>query len=102
MYREAYPIVDRRSRGICECCGEERVGQGNHDHTINQAECRRLGKTELMWDPDNISHSCNKCHAEWEAKKNPAWKKHLNADKRMLYLEKNDPEDWRFRKYLCD
>lgn len=81
----------------CEACG----GQSDDtDHTIAQARCKKIRKTELIWDPDNMPRSCRKCHNEWEAIKGYKWVNHKNVAERLVYLEKHDPEGYASRMSL--
>lgn len=78
----------------CEACGEP--GNDN-DHTIAQARCKVIHKTELIWDPENFPWSCRKCHREWENFKSGDWVHHANSEQRLRYLKEHDPEGFRVR-----
>lgn len=71
-----------------------------HDHTISQARCKVLHKTELIWDPENWSYSCRTCHGEWESYKSGTFEEHKNVIKRMLFVKEHDPEGF-MKRYLC-
>jgi len=75
----------------CESCGQP---SNDNDHTIAQARCKVIGKTELIWDPKNFPRSCRQCHREWESYKSGAWLKHGNRDERLAYLKKHDPDGY--------
>lgn len=64
----------------------------DHDHTIAKARCKELGKTELIWDEDNIEYSSRQAHQEWESYKDGAFLNHRNFEKRMNFLKIHDPE----------
>ena len=80
---------------ICEGCGEYPAME--HDHTISQARCKTLHKTELIWDPDNWSYSCRQCHQEWESYRSGRFEEHANVIKRMLFVKQHDPEGFEKR-----
>ncbi len=82
----------------CEAgCGRT----GNHnDHTIAQAHCKQLHKTELIWHPGNYVWSCNICHKQWESFKSGEWLHHANVEERLLFLHKHDPEGYNVRFQL--
>jgi hypothetical protein len=83
------------SSGVCECCGKE---QGNDsDHTIAQARCKKLHKTQLIWHKGNFVWSCRKCHQEWENFKSGEWLKHKNVTERLAFLKEHDPEGFAVR-----
>ena len=81
----------------CECCGAALAD--DHDHTISQKRCKELKKTELIWDPENWSRSCRRCHSEWESYKSGKFRNHKNYVKRMWFMKKHDPEGYRKRLY---
>jgi hypothetical protein len=69
----------------------------DHDHTISQARCKQLGKTELIWDPDNIEFSSRTAHQEWERYRSGRFEEHKNVVKRMLFVKKHDREKYWLR-----
>ena len=79
----------------CECCGEQRAQ--DHDHTISRARCKSIGKTELIWDENNVSQSCRECHRDWESYRNGRFEDHQNVKKRMLYVKRHDLENFEKR-----
>lgn len=75
----------------------------DHDHTISQARCKQLRKTELIWDRDNIALSSRLAHMEWESYRNRRFEEHKNVLQRMLYMKKHDPEGFEKRfQHLSD
>lgn len=85
---------------VCECCGKNRTD--DHDHTLPQAKCKQLHKTELIWDEENWSYSCRTCHNIWESYKSGIFQTHKNVVKRMLYLKKHALEEYKKRLNYID
>lgn len=81
--------------GLCAGCGQR--PPVDHDHTISQAKCKQLHKTELIFDPKNWVYSCRDCHRQWEAYKSGQWLQHDNAAARLLYLKEHDPQAYNSR-----
>jgi len=81
--------------GICQAYNHMKAD--DHDHTISQKRCKELGKTELIWDIDNIEFSCREAHMEWESYKSGYFEDHANVIKRMLYVKKHDTEGFEKR-----
>lgn len=80
---------------MCEACEVE--PSVDNDHTIAQARCKFIGKTELIWHPDNYPRSCRKCHHEWENFKSGEWVHHKNVVQRLEFLKEHDPEGYQIR-----
>lgn len=78
----------------CESCGQP--GNDN-DHTIAQARCKVILKTELIWHPENFPWSCRTCHRQWENFKEGEWIKHGNVEERLRFLKEHDPEGFTVR-----
>lgn len=76
---------------ICAACGARAE---HNDHTIARARLKHIHKSELIYDPDCFEDSCSKCHREWEDFKSGDWIKHHNAERRLAYLKKHDPEGY--------
>lgn len=76
----------------CDCC--EQSTWDDHDHTISKKRCKELGKTELVYDVDNIEYSCRECHVRWESYKSGEFRLHKNFQKRMDYMKIHDYESW--------
>lgn len=83
---------------ICEACQNERAN--DFDHTIAQARCKVIHKTELIWTMANQPMSCRNCHHQWENFKSGEYLNHKNYSERMDYLEQHDPEGFRIRTAL--
>lgn len=97
---EAYSIDVHEAPYLCQCCNK--VPWVHHDHTIAKARCKVLHKTELIWDPDNWSYSCQKCHNEWESYKSGEFVKHENLLDRMVFLQKHDEEGYIKRSFYIE
>jgi hypothetical protein len=80
---------------MCEGCGKEK-GSDN-DHTIAQARCKVIHKTELIWHFGNFVWSCRTCHRQWENFKSGEWVHHNNVEQRLRFLKENDPEGYIIR-----
>lgn len=80
---------------ICEGCNKDR--SVDNDHTIAQARCKVIHKTELIWHPLNYVRSCRKCHMEWENFKSGEWIHHLNVRERLAFLKEHDPDGFNVR-----
>lgn len=83
---EAYDQIDD-----CFCKGCGRVGN-SHAHIIAQARCKQIGKTELIWDRDNIFWSDFACNSAIENPKGKSWKSLKNIDKCLAFIKLHDPE----------
>ena len=62
------------------------------DHTLSVDMCKRIGKSELAYDPYNIVISSRTAHNIWEKGTIEQRMKLLNFDERMLYLRKHCAE----------
>jgi len=87
-------------RPMCGGC-EERYADHN-DHTIAQARCKVIHKTELIWHPGNFEDSCHICHGQWEAFKSGEWLNHKNIEQRLRFLKEHDPEGFKVRIELTE
>lgn len=84
---------------VCECCESRQVG--DPDHTISQSDCKnRLGKTELIWNEQNVSWSCRTCHQEWESYRDGKFSYHKNAYDRMVFTALHDREGF-MKRWFC-
>lgn len=83
---------------ICEAYGVSEVAH-DWDHTIAQARCKILHKTELIWDRQNVVRSSRKAHLEWESYKDGKFSYHKNAFDRMVFTYKHDPEGFTKRMF---
>jgi len=93
--RKVYAEIDVEREPVCQGCnrGDKPL---SHSHTISQKQCKNLGKTELIWDKDNIEIECfgsNKhCHEKWERGGILERMKMMNFKKKIAYLKKHDPQ----------
>lgn len=86
-----YDLIAVTNKSInCDGCMTE-IAQG-HAHIIPQARCKVIGKTELIWNTDNIFLSCHKCNSAIENPKGQEWKKLKNIDKCLKFIAQHDPE----------
>lgn len=91
-YREKY---EADQRIICECC--QNAWSVASDHTIAQARCKVIHKTELIWNLLNFVRSCEICHKDWESFKSGEWTLHKNVIQRLEFLKEHDPEGFNIR-----
>lgn len=80
------------------CTAYPNLQANDHDHTISQARCKQLHKTELIWDINNIEFSSRLAHNEWESYKSGEFEEHENCYSRMIFTKKHDQE--RFEKRM--
>lgn len=83
------------TRIICGGCRE--VFSVHNDHTIAKARCKVIHKTELIYHPDNIVRSCQRCHDQWESMKSGDWLNHKNVEQRLAFLKEHDSEGFKIR-----
>lgn len=60
-------------------------------HIISQARCKQIGKTELIWDIDNMFPATFESNQAIENPKGEAWKKLHNITQCLAFIEKHDP-----------
>lgn len=92
-----YKEIDCERDMICQGC--ELGGLPvSHSHTISQKRCKEIGKPELIYDAANIELECFgesvNCHETWEH--GAIWQKMRmkNFERKMEYIQKNDPEQF--------
>lgn len=61
-------------------------------HIIAQARCKQLGKTELIWDIDNMFPATFESNQAIENPKGDVWMKLHNKDYCLSFIEKHDKE----------
>lgn len=61
-------------------------------HIIPRARCKVIGKTELIWEPQNMFDSCFNCNSAIENPKGEAWKKLKNINYCLAFIELHDKE----------
>lgn len=79
-----------RHRTICQGCGKEPAVC--NAHIIAKARCKKIGKTELIWNSDNMFQSCFKCNAAIETPKGHEWKRLKNIDTCIQFIYEHDKE----------
>lgn len=98
----AYKSIDQAREPICQGTGRSDLPL-SHSHTISQARCKQLGKTELIWDEDNIelegfhepSSFPTAAHNIWEVGSLQQKKTLLNFTRKLQYIKLHDPEIYR-------
>ncbi len=85
---------------ICEGCNLE--PSIDNDHTIAQARCKVIHKTELIWNPKNYVRSCRICHREWESYKSGDYLNHKNVVERLIFMRDHDFEGFVARIQFTD
>lgn len=88
---QAYSLkYDRNILYPCEGCGAFFVK--NHAHIIPQARCKNIGKTELIWNPDNFFRADHTCNRAIENPNGKEWKRLKNIDHCLSFIKQHDPE----------
>jgi len=85
VYRKLYDYVP-----ICAACGLTR--SCGTAHLIPQMHCKHLGKTELIWDPNNMVPACNVCNSLLESYKSKEVKKLLCYERMLEFTKLHDNE----------
>lgn len=75
---------------ICEGCGKELAVC--RAHIIAKSRCKAIGKTELIWDSNNMFDSCFACNLAIENPQGNAWKQLKNIDRCLKFIEQHDAE----------
>ena len=89
LYKIAITNIDYTREFVCTGCLRYQGGdiKLSHSHIISRADCKRIGREDLISNEDNITFHCmsfgeNKgCHEKWE---NPAKRKELNDYKNNI------------------
>lgn len=88
-----YSACDKEENRIgttyCRGCGSLAL---SHAHIIPQARCKKIGKTELIWQMGNWFYACFDCNAAIENPKGQDWKKLKNIDKCIKFIAEHDYE----------
>ncbi len=87
---------------ICQGSGRSDVPLSN-SHTISVARCKELGKTELIWDEDNIelegfeapTSNPTMAHNIWENGSLEKKTQLLNFTRKLQYIKQHDQEQYR-------
>ena len=92
-----YQQIDNDREPVCQGCGRGDKPL-SHSHTISQKRCKHLGKTELIWDENNIEIECfgnrDYCHDIWEHGTIEQKRNMNNFDRKLEYIKKHDPEQY--------
>lgn len=100
-YAETCKQIDQTRPAVCQGSGRSDVPL-SHSHTIPRARCKELGKTELIWDPDNIelegyeepTSKPTMAHNIWETG-SVLQKYHLlNFQRKLSYIKIHDPQTY--------
>ncbi len=89
--------IMRNNATSSKCKAYPDLEANDFDHTISQSRCKELGKTELIWNPDNMEFSSRIAHMEWERYRSGVFEEHQNVVRRMLFVKKHDPEGFEKR-----
>ena len=49
------------------CCEEMGIRAQGSSHIISQKRCKEIGKTELIWNPDNFFPATHVTNSRWES-----------------------------------
>jgi hypothetical protein len=101
-YAEVCDKIDTTREPVCQGSNRGDVPL-SHSHTISRARCKEIGKTELIWDPNNIelegfeepTSNPTKSHNIWEV---GSWDKKsnlLNFNRKLKIIKREDPEQYR-------
>ena len=98
--------MDHTTEPFCTGCGKYQGGdiKLSHSHLISRADCKRIGKPELISERENLTYHCidfgmnQGCHSKWE---NPA-ERHtlLDYEKNIAYIKSVSSE--MYLKYKAD
>jgi hypothetical protein len=105
-YAETFDRIKIERSPVCQ-------GTGRNDyplsfsHTISQDRCKQLGKTELIWDADNIEiegfHEPSSlpvaAHNIWEVGSIEKKIMLLNFDRKLEYIKQHDTEG--YNRLMC-
>ncbi|MCH7724438.1 MAG: hypothetical protein IIC76_14035 [Bacteroidetes bacterium] len=95
-----YEQIDNEREQVCQGCGRSDKPL-SHSHIISQKRCKEIGKTELIWDKDNIEIECfgnnNDCHNVWEKGGMAKQSRMLIFDRKLKYLFLHErSEYWKY------
>lgn len=98
----AYDQIKQYRPPICEGTGRNDVPL-SFSHTISQARCKELSKTELIWDVANIeiegfeapTSNPTAAHNIWESGSLEKKTQLLNFTRKLQYIKEHDPEQYR-------
>lgn len=94
-YEQVRREIENERERFCEATGRTDLPLSN-SHTISQRRCKNLGKTELIWDKDNIflesMGASDSGHYIYEHAPLAEKKKLINFEKKLEYIKKHDHE----------
>lgn len=90
MLKMSYKLKYPEKLYACEGCGL--YFTAHHAHIIPQARCKKIGKTELIWDVDNFFRADHECNSAIENPKGNEWKRLLNIEHCLSFIKLHDPE----------
>lgn len=93
--RKTYNFIDATREPKCTGCGSY-TKPLSRSHTISQDRCKKIGKTELIWDKGNLEFECftdsDSCHRIWENGTPEQKRGLLNFESKLAYIKKHDEE----------
>lgn len=95
-YKETYTF---NPKPYCMGCGKQAI---ESSHILAKAYVKSIGKTELIWNPENVFPSCRNCHMAWEAINNPDWCKLHCVELLLKFIKKHDNYSYIKRKEIYD
>lgn len=60
-------------------------------HIVSVADCKKYGKTEFAWHPDNLERESRKAHIEWENTPHKC-QHHFNYRRKIDFMKEHFPE----------
>lgn len=94
-YKEICDQIDLERERYCEATGRTDLPL-SHSHTISRKRCKELGKTELVWNKDNLflesMGSSDSGHVIWEHGDLDSKKKLFNFERKLAYIKIHDQE----------
>lgn len=94
LLHKAYAEIDNNREPVCQGCGRGDKAL-SHSHTISVADCKALGRWDLIYFTPNIELECfygeKDCHNIWESGDVSKKVKLHNFERRMILLEEHDP-----------
>lgn len=99
---ETYDKIKQKRPPVCQGSGRSDVPL-SFSHTISQADCKALGKTELIWDERNIelegfeapTSRPTMAHNIWEVGAIEQKIQLLNFERKLEFIAEHDPEGYR-------
>lgn len=92
--KETYNLMDNTREAVCESCGASQWPL-SHSHIISRDRAKKIKKTELIWNAQNILIECyggkNTCHELTEKGLNYC-KNHFTFQYKLAILQEYDVE----------